>query len=175
MLTRKTACWSRNEKLRLLLMIPPMEVPWLGSRLLARFASCYPPGESSSNKTYTIANFSSRGVINSYGVYQTYYQSHFLSHQSQSNIAWIGSLQSGILLIVCLFVGPVYDAGYTTLLMFAGTMCLVVGMIISSFCSQYWHLLLAQGLAVGVGGGCLYLPGVSIISQYFKRRRGYVG
>ena len=49
---------------------------------------------------------------------------------------------------------------------------MVVGMMISSFCSQYWQLLLTEGLAVGVGAGCLYLPGVSIISQYFKKEEG---
>ena len=107
-----------------------------------------------------------------YGVFQTYYESHTLSHRSQSDIAWIGSLQSGLLLIVCLFVGPVYDAGYTTLLLYVGTIVIVLGLLIASLCSEYWQLLLAQGFAVGIGAGCLYSPAASIISQYFSKRKG---
>ena len=107
-----------------------------------------------------------------YGVFQTYYESHTLSDRSQSDIAWIGSLQSGLLLIVCLFVGPVYDAGYTTLLLYVGTTVTVLGMMMASLCSEYWQLLLAQGFAVGIGSGCLYSPAASIISQYFSKRKG---
>lgn len=38
-----------------------MEVLWLGYRLLARFASCYPPGEFQSTDAYTIANYQLKG------------------------------------------------------------------------------------------------------------------
>ncbi|KAL8768302.1 MAG: hypothetical protein Q9209_005441 [Squamulea sp. 1 TL-2023] len=50
-------------------------------------------------------NLSIWGVINMYGVFQTYYESHTLRDESHSNIAWIGSLQSALLLITCIFFG----------------------------------------------------------------------
>ena len=31
--------------------------------------------------------------------------------------------------------------------------------------------MLAQGLVVGVGDGCLFLPSVAIVSQYFTTKR----
>ena len=106
-----------------------------------------------------------------YGVYQTFYESQTLSHESESNIAWIGSLQGGLLLIVCFFAGPVYDAGYFNALIYTGAILNVVGMMMTSICKSYWQTVLAQGVAVGVGSGLLYLPGASIISQYFEKKR----
>jgi len=115
----------------------------------------------------------SRGVINMYGVYQTYYQSHLFEHESESNIAWIGSVQGGLILIVSFVAGPVCDAGYFNGLIYSGAFLTVVGMMLTSICSKYWQIFLAQGLTVGVGSGLLYLPGASIISQYFKRRSAF--
>ena len=106
-----------------------------------------------------------------YGVYQTFYESQTLSHESESNIAWIGSLQGGLLLIVCFFAGPVYDAGYFNALIYTGAILNVVGMMMTSICRSYWQAVLAQGVAVGVGSGLLYLPGASVISQYFEKKR----
>ena len=106
-----------------------------------------------------------------YGVYQTYYESQKLGQESESNIAWIGSLQGGLLLIVCFFAGPVYDAGYFKTLIYTGAILNVVGMMMTSICKNYWQTVLAQGVAVGVGSGLLYLPGASVISQYFEKKR----
>lgn len=114
-----------------------------------------------------------RGVINMYGVYQTHYHSHQLKDHSEASIALIGSLQGGLLLLVCAFAGPVYDAGYCKSLIYVGSACILTGMMITSICSQYWQLLLAQGLAVGIGGGLLYLPGMGIIQQYFKKKSAF--
>ena len=108
-----------------------------------------------------------------YGVYQTYYQSHKLSNESESNIAWIGSLQGGLLLIICFFAGPIYDVGYFNGLMYTGAVLVVVGMMMTSICKNYWQILLAQGVAVGIGSGLLYLPGASVISQYFEKKRTF--
>ena len=106
-----------------------------------------------------------------YGVYQTYYQTHILSEESESNIAWIGSLQGGMLLIVCFFAGPIYDAGYFNSLVSTGAILNVIGMMITSICQSYWQIILAQGVLVGIGSGLLYLPGASVISQHFKENR----
>ncbi|MCJ1458462.1 hypothetical protein MMC28_008835 [Mycoblastus sanguinarius] len=118
-------------------------------------------------------NLTTWGVINMYGVYQTYYQSHKLSNESESNIAWIGSLQGGLLLIICFFAGPIYDVGYFNGLMYTGAVLVVVGMMMTSICKNYWQILLAQGVAVGIGSGLLYLPGASVISQYFEKKRTF--
>ena len=47
-----------------------------------------------------------------------------------------------------------------------------MSMVLTSFCRAYWQLILAQGVAFGIGGGLLYLPAASIISQYFDKKKG---
>ena len=105
-----------------------------------------------------------------YGVFQSYYSANTLRHSSDSDIAWIGAIQGSLLLIVSFATGPVYDAGYMRGLLCVGSLLTVLGLLMTSICKSYWQFLLAQGVAVGVGSGLLYLPGASIISQYFKKR-----
>jgi MFS family permease len=69
-----------------------------------------------------------------------------------------------------LVTGPIYDAGYFRHLLTAGSVLVVVGTLLQSFCVSYWQLLLAQGLAVGLGAGCLCLLGVVVPSLWFTRR-----
>jgi len=44
-------------------------------------------------------------------------------------------------------------------------------MFLVSLCRQYWQVLLCQGIGAGIGIGLVYLPSISIISQYFSKRR----
>jgi MFS family permease len=44
-------------------------------------------------------------------------------------------------------------------------------LFMTSLCKSYWQTILAQGLGVGIGIGLLFLPSVSILSQYFFKRR----
>jgi MFS family permease len=41
----------------------------------------------------------------------------------------------------------------------------------TSLCTEFWQLVLAQGLGAGLGGGILFLPAISVISHYCTRRR----
>lgn len=41
----------------------------------------------------------------------------------------------------------------------------------ASISTQYWQLFLAQGVCVGLGGGCLFCPALAIVSTYFDKRK----
>lgn len=111
------------------------------------------------------------GLVNSFGVFQTYYETDLLSTESSSSISWIGSLQACLLLVVGVVAGPLYDAGYFRHLLMVGQFLLVFGMFMTSLGTAYWHILLAQGVCVGVGMGMVFLPSTAILSQYFTTRR----
>ncbi|KAI0161915.1 putative MFS monocarboxylate transporter [Hypoxylon sp. FL1284] len=115
--------------------------------------------------------FNTWGTINMFGVFQTYYEKELLRDMSPSAISWIGSLQSFLLLAVGVVSGPLYDAGHLRLLLCAGWALVPLGMMLISVCSAYWQVMLAQAVCVGVGTGCLYVPSVAVIPQYFARRR----
>ena len=105
-----------------------------------------------------------------YGVFQTYYQLNNLQTESASNIAWIGSIQGSFLLIVSFVAGPLFDAGYARSLLYLGSFLSIFSKMMTSICVTYWGFVLAQGVAFGIGSGLLYLPGASIISQYFREK-----
>lgn len=47
-----------------------------------------------------------RGIINTFGAFQTYYEEKIFSNTSPSSISWIGSIQSFLLLFVGVYHRP---------------------------------------------------------------------
>ncbi|KAL9612463.1 MAG: hypothetical protein Q9167_002935 [Letrouitia subvulpina] len=116
--------------------------------------------------------FNSWGILNTFGVFQTHYESGQLFTESSSNISWIGAVQSFMLLVVGIFAGPIYDRGYLRLLIIVGSFGVVFGHMMLSLCTTYWQVLLAQGFCVGIGAGCLFVPSVAVLPTYFSSRIG---
>ena len=44
----------------------------------------------------------------------------------------------------------------------------------TSFCKSYYQVFLAQGICVGLGAGCLFLPSVAIMASYFTSKRAFM-
>lgn len=74
-------------------------------------------------------------------------------------------------MLVGIFAGWLIDAGYLRLILISGTFLEVFGMLMTSLCDQYWQILLAQGICVGLGSGLLGLTSVAIIPLYFSSKR----
>ena len=118
--------------------------------------------------------FNCWGIVNTFGVFQTFYERDLLySKQSNSNISWIGSIQAFLLVFVGVVTGPLFDWGYFRYLIFTGSFLVVFGMMMTSICKEYWQLMLAQGIVVGVGHGCLFVPSVAILPSYFSTRKAF--
>ncbi|KAI4160258.1 MAG: hypothetical protein L6R39_000253 [Caloplaca ligustica] len=115
----------------------------------------------------------SRGILNTFSVFQIYYASELMPHNTPSNISWIGSIQAFLLWIVGVATGPVYDAGYFRTLISLGTFLTVFGMMMTSISKAYWEVMLAQALCVGLGCGCLFIPSVAIVSTYFTTKKSF--
>lgn len=116
--------------------------------------------------------FNSWGIINTFGSYQAYYETNLLPDASPSAISWIGSIQAFLLLLVGALTGPIYDAGYFRELLLGGSFMLVFGQMMLSLCHEYWQVLLAQAICIGIGTGMLFIPSVAILSTYFSTRIG---
>ncbi|KAK4502262.1 hypothetical protein PRZ48_005687 [Zasmidium cellare] len=113
------------------------------------------------------------GVVNSYGVFQTYYEVTNLSGKSPSQLSWIGSLQGFLLVFVGVLSGPLFDAGYYRALILVGNFMVVFGFMMTSLCHQYWEAILAQGLLIGIGSGLLFIPTNGILPQYWVKKRAF--
>jgi predicted MFS family arabinose efflux permease len=104
------------------------------------------------------------------GAYQAYYETGILSESSASDISWIGSIQSFLLMFIGAITGSIYDAGYVHSLMLVGSFMVVFGQMMLSLSTTYWQVLLSQAICVGIGCGCLFVPGVAILSTYFSTK-----
>ncbi|KAK4244362.1 major facilitator superfamily domain-containing protein [Corynascus novoguineensis] len=102
------------------------------------------------------------GIVNSYGVYQTYYQLELLREQTPSQISWVGSVQAFLLLVIGVATGPLFDLGYFYWLLWTGSFLVVLGLMMTSLC-----------IVLGLGFGCLSVPSVAIIGTYFSSKKSF--
>jgi MFS family permease len=119
------------------------------------------------------AFFNSWGVINSFGVYQTYYQSHLLSNESPSTIAWTGSIQGFLVGAASIVCGRLIDAGHARTLVIVGTFLLTFGMMMTSISTEFYQVFLAQGVCTGIGTCCMFVPSVAVVAPYFSKKRSF--
>ena len=112
-----------------------------------------------------------RGTVNAFGVFQTYYEDNPYWQATPSNISWIGSIQAFLLLLVGVVSGPIYDAGYFRHLIITGAVLIPFGFMMTSLAREYWQTMLAQAFLIGLGNGCIFVPSVAILPQYFTTRK----
>ncbi|KAL7969022.1 major facilitator superfamily domain-containing protein [Trichoderma sp. SZMC 28014] len=115
--------------------------------------------------------FNSWGLVNSFGVFQTYYQDDLLKSSNASDISWIGTFQAFLLVALSVIVGPIFDRGYSRTLIIVGTFFTVFGTMMQSLGTKYYQIFLAQGLTIGLGTGFIFLPSVAIVATYFTTKR----
>ncbi|KAF2266561.1 MFS general substrate transporter [Lojkania enalia] len=94
--------------------------------------------------------FNAWGILNTFGVYQAYYEPSQLFSVSSSEISWIGSLQSFFLLFTGAVPGSFYDHGHLPLLLILRSILV--------------------GLAIGIGSGCLFVPAVATLPTYLTTK-----
>ncbi|KIW68052.1 hypothetical protein PV04_04022 [Phialophora macrospora] len=112
------------------------------------------------------------GIIASYGVYLSYYIDHdIFSGASDLDYTFIGGVNfacamlSGPIVNVCIRRTGVHFPMYCGCVMFAG------GFVAASFATEFWHLILTQGILVGLGTGFTWLPATPILPQWFNKNR----
>jgi MFS family permease len=111
------------------------------------------------------------------GVFQEYYQDELLNKYSSSTISWIPSLQlffmMGLvrtvpLLLGCSvsylmysqgpFVGFIYDRYGPRWLLLIGSFMHVFGIMMASLSTEYYQILLSQGLCSAIGVSAIFNP-----------------
>lgn len=71
-----------------------------------------------------------------------------------------------------LVVGRLFDLGYFRQTFFVCSVILVVATFLTAECKEYWHFLLCQGFAVGIGSAGLANPTTAVVAHWFRKRRG---
>ncbi|KAF8875255.1 MFS general substrate transporter [Mucidula mucida] len=112
------------------------------------------------------------GYVNSWGVFQSYYQTGLLKDTPPSNIAWIGSIQYCLVFFPAFVAGRLFDLGYWPPVFLGCSVLLVTATFLIGQCHEYWQFLLCQGFAVGIACGGIMSPTTAVLAHWFKRRRG---
>ncbi|KAH8648649.1 putative MFS monocarboxylate transporter [Xylariales sp. PMI_506] len=115
--------------------------------------------------------FCSFGWVNAIGVFQDYYEAHQLKDYSSSSIAWILSLEPFVLFAAGLFVGKLFDNYGPRWLLVTGTFLHVFGVMMISISSEYYQLLLSQGICSPLGCSFVFYSGVSSTATWFQERK----
>lgn len=111
------------------------------------------------------------GVANGYGIFQQYYTQAL--GESASNISWVGSVQIFLLFLGGVIAGRLTDGGYFRIVFALGVFLQLLGIFMTSLCTEYWQIFLAQGICLGLGNGFTFVPSLAILSQYFKKYRAF--
>jgi len=56
-------------------------------------------------------------------------------------------------------------------MLITGVILNVIGIFMTSLCTTYWQVFLAQGLCVGLGSGLMYVPTLSLVAGAFTKKR----
>lgn len=110
------------------------------------------------------------GMCNSYGVYQTHYESMYPDVGSNV-ISIIGCLQVALtfLLAVPSTMG-MHWLGPQAMVLLGGTMA-SLGFMLLSLTGGIWQVFLAQGVLFGIGSGVMYVHATGVTFQYFEKRK----
>ncbi|KAF9783217.1 MFS general substrate transporter [Thelephora terrestris] len=119
----------------------------------------------------TCAIFATFGLVNAWGVFQSYYKRILIPETDTSTIAWIGSIQYALVFFPGLIAGRLFDLGYFKRTMFISSVILAVATVLTAECQEFWQLLLCQGLLTGFCCGMIFSPIPAVASQWFKTRR----
>ncbi|KZF24341.1 MFS general substrate transporter [Xylona heveae TC161] len=114
----------------------------------------------------------SMGLLNSIGTFQAYISTHQLNDYSDGTVGWIFSLYICLSFICGIQTGPVFDAKGPRLLIFAGSLLLVLSMFLLGVCTEYWHFIMVFGILGGIATSLVFTPAVSSVGHFFLVRRG---
>ncbi|OQE38915.1 hypothetical protein PENCOP_c007G08469 [Penicillium coprophilum] len=111
------------------------------------------------------------GLNLAFGTFQSFYALTYIPSSTSSDIAWIGTIQSWLLIVGGLLSGPLFDLGYNQSMILVGSILGVIGMMMLSLAHEYYAMFLSQGVCVGIGFGLLYVPAIALVSRSFTTRR----
>jgi MFS family permease len=116
-------------------------------------------------------------VVNGFGYFSSFglFQAHWTEvlHKQPSDIAWVGSISLFLLFFLGTVSGPLMDRGHFHSILSAGCAAQLLGVFSTSAVTEYWQLILAQGVVQGIGNGLLFTPCVALVSVYFTKNRAF--
>ncbi|OLY78946.1 putative transporter MCH2 [Smittium mucronatum] len=111
------------------------------------------------------------GSFNAFGVFQTYYLEVLFVDESANYIAWISTVCGVFTFVGGLAATPIVrkvGLKYSSLI---GTLICVIGLLLASFSSQVWQLIITQGLLFGFGSSIIINVSLTVPALWFDKYR----
>ena len=109
----------------------------------------------------------------SFGIFQEYYMS-IPDFRNSPYISIVGTTASGVSYLGAPFVIPFIRrwSNYRTHMIIVGWPLCIIGLVAGSFANSLGTLILTQGVLYGIGFIIFYYPILSMVDEYWVRRRG---
>ncbi|KAL2069592.1 hypothetical protein VTL71DRAFT_14271 [Oculimacula yallundae] len=110
----------------------------------------------------------------SFGIFQSYYTTHAPFAGNHNGIAAIGTCSSGVMYLFAPVSLHILEAwpGVRRLSSIVGLFIAATALILSSFSTQIWHLIITQGVMYAIGGSLLYSPTMFYLDEWFEKKKG---
>ncbi|KAL5361511.1 riboflavin transporter MCH5 [Aspergillus floccosus] len=115
--------------------------------------------------------FCSFSWVNSIGLFQTFYQDELFPSYSPSSVAWITSVETGIMYITSPVYGKIYDNYGPKPLVYGGAFAHVFGLMMASLGKEYYQIFLAQSICSAIGAAALFSAGMGPVGSWFLKNR----
>lgn len=116
------------------------------------------------------STFISLGLVYSFGVLIIPLQNEF--NAGRGIITMIGSLALGVALMFSFFSGLFADRYGYHLTLGLGSALMIIGLVSSSFVTNYQIMFLTFGIINGAGMSLSITPAIGAVGQWFNKRRG---
>lgn len=80
-------------------------------------------------------------------------------------------MQYALVYLPGLVAGRLCDLGYFNHTLCISSAILIVAVVLTAECKEFWQLLLCQGLLTGISCGMIFSPIPAVVSQWFQKRR----
>jgi len=120
-----------------------------------------------------LSSLSSFGMVNSYGVFQTYYETEMFPNVESSKLSIIGACQASIIYFFVPLVMPLVHAFGIRQVLLTGALLYVISFfgLSTTQSNSLWKCYLFQGILYSIGGALQFSCMMVLPSEWFKRKR----
>ncbi|KAI7762791.1 hypothetical protein LZL87_008232 [Fusarium oxysporum] len=119
-----------------------------------------------------LALFPASGLLNSTGIFQAWLLVNQLDNHSEPQIAWIFSTFAFLFFFGGIQAGPIFDKYGLKYLFPTGACGLVVSLVCTSFCTEYYQFMLAFGCLGGLSSSIIWTTSIATLGHWFMQNRG---
>lgn len=121
-----------------------------------------------------LLNVGTWGANSGFAIYLAYdLNNHVFKGATKFDYALIGGFAFGLALLFCPLINFLQGIVGTRGLIFIGNIFQFLGVFLASYTKELWQLYLTQGLMNSIGLAFISLPALTLLPQWFKKKRTF--